>query len=222
MKNLIYIFSFVLLFSCATTIQAQNYKTHKVRSGETIEGIAKQYHVTPYDIYALNPDAKKELKNNAVLIIPNSKIATPQTTTTTVKEFVNFKEHKVKRKETLYSLSKKYNVAQDEIKKHNPSLYSENLRKGDRIKIPVYKTKTVVETVKTTKDYTVLAKEGKWRIAYKFGITVNELEALNPNMGATLDVGQVIQVPILETAEVKEIDERYSYYLYCQKKVFTV
>ncbi len=31
--------------------------------------------------------------------------------------------------------------------------------------------------------YTVLAKEGKWRIAYKFGISVPELEALNPTMG---------------------------------------
>ena len=98
MKNLIYILSFLLVFSCATTTQAQNYKTHKVRSGETIEAIAKQYQVTPHDIYELNPDAKKELKNNAVLIIPNSKIATPETTTTTVREFQSFKEHKVKRK----------------------------------------------------------------------------------------------------------------------------
>ncbi|MDO6597636.1 LysM peptidoglycan-binding domain-containing protein [Oceanihabitans sp. 2_MG-2023] len=220
MKKIIYIFSFVLIFSSITTIQAQEYKTHRVQSGETIELIAKQYNVTPYDIYALNPDAKKELKQNAVLIIPKSKIAKPQTKTTTVKEFVNFREHKVKRKETLYSLAKKYNVEQDEIKKHNPSLYANNLRKGDKIKIPVYKTKTVVETVKTTSDYTVLPKEGKWRIAYKYGITVDELEALNPNMPATLNVGQVIQVPNLETAAVKEIDERYSYYSVLPKEGF--
>ena len=220
MKNLIYIFSLVLVFSCVTKAQAQNYDTHRVKSGETIESIAKQYSVTPYDIYSLNPDAKKELKENAVLIIPKSKIATPQTTSTTVKEFQRFIEHKVKRKETLYSLSKKYNVEQDEIKKHNPSLYANNLRKGDKIKIPVYKTKTVVETVKTTSDYTVLPKEGKWRIAYKYGITVEELEALNPNMPATLNVGQVIQVPNLKTTEVKQIDDRYSYYTVLPKEGF--
>ncbi|MBU2939513.1 LysM peptidoglycan-binding domain-containing protein [Lacinutrix sp. C3R15] len=220
MKNLIYIFSLVLVFSCATKAQAQNYNTHRVKSGETIESIAKQYSVTPYDIYSLNPDAKKELKENAVLIIPASKIATPKTTSTTVKEFQHFIEHKVKRKETLYSLAKKYNVTQDEIKKHNPSLYANNLRKGDKIKIPVYKTKTVVETVKTTKDYTVLPKEGKWRIAYKYGITVEELDALNPNMPAILNVGQVIQVPNLETTEVKQIDDRYSYYTVLPKEGF--
>ena len=220
MKRLVYIFSLVLLFSCATKTQAQEYKTHRVKSGETIEAIAKKYHVTPYEIYSLNPDAKKELKENAVLIIPKSKIVSPQTTSTTVKELVSFREHKVKRKETLYSLAKKYNVEQDQIKKHNPSLYAKNLRKGDRIKIPVYKTKTIVETIETTKDYTVLAKEGKWRIAYKYGITVDELEALNPNMPATLNVGQVIKVPNLETTEVKQIDERYSYYSVLPKEGF--
>ena len=43
-------------------ILAQNYKTHKVKQGETIESIAKQYLVTPFDIYALNPDAKNNLE----------------------------------------------------------------------------------------------------------------------------------------------------------------
>ena len=219
MKNLIYILSLVFVFGCASATQAQNYKTHKVKSGETIEAIAKQYHVTPFDIYALNPDAKKGLKTNAVLIIPKSKVV-PQTNTTVVKELQGFKEHKVRRKETLYSLAKKYNVEQDDIKKHNPILYSKNLRKGDRIKIPIFKTKTVVEVVETTKDYTVLPKEGKWRIAYKFGITIDELEALNPNMNEDLKVGEVIKVPNVAVAEIQEIDERYSYYTVLPKEGF--
>ncbi|MFD2823278.1 LysM peptidoglycan-binding domain-containing protein [Lacinutrix iliipiscaria] len=218
MKKLLYILSLVLMFNCAST-QAQNYKTHRVKSGETIESIAKEYSVTPYDIYALNPDAKKGLKDNALLIIPKSKV-TSQTNTTTVKELDGFKEHKVKRKETLYSLAQKYNVEQDDIKKHNPSLYSKNLRRGDRIKIPIYKTKQVVEVIETTKDYTVLPKEGKWRIAYKFGITVDELEALNPDMNAVLTIGEVIKVPNITTEEVKEIDERYSYYTVLPKEGF--
>ena len=219
MKNLIYTLSLVFVFACASAVQAQNYKTHKVRAGETIEAIAKQYHVTPFDIYALNPDAKKGLKTNTVLIIPRSKVS-PQTNTTIVKELQGFKEHKVRRKETLYSLAKKYNVEQDEIKKHNPILYSKNLRKGDRIKIPIFKTKTIVEVVETTKDYTVLPKEGKWRIAYKYGITVDELEALNPNMSDELKVGEVIKVPNVDTTKINEIDETYAYYTVLPKEGF--
>jgi LysM repeat protein len=219
MKNIIYILSLVLFFNCAVS-QAQNYKTHRVKSGETIEGIAKQYRVTPFDIYALNPDAKKSLKTNAVLIIPKSKIESSQTNTTVVKELIGFKEHKVRRKETLYSLAKKYDVEEEEIKKHNPSLYSKNLRKGNRIKIPIFKTKTVVVTKESTKDYTVLPKEGKWRIAYKFAITIEELEGLNPNMKAVLDVGDVIKVPNIAETEENEIDERYSYYTVLPKEGF--
>ena len=71
----------VLLFGI-NTVQGQNYKTHKVKQGETIESIAKQYLVTPVDIYALNPDAKKGLKPNALLIIPNSKSEEPKVTIT--------------------------------------------------------------------------------------------------------------------------------------------
>jgi LysM repeat protein len=53
----------------------QNYKTHTVKAGETIESIAKQYLVTPFDIIALNPDAKNELRPDTwLLVIPNSKV----------------------------------------------------------------------------------------------------------------------------------------------------
>ena len=220
MKHLIYILSLVLVYSCASTTQAQNYQTHRIKSGETIEGIAKQYSVTPFDIYTLNPDAKKGLKTNSVLIIPKSKVVSSQTNTTVIKDLVGYKEHKVRRKETLYSLAKKYNIEEEDIKKHNPSLYSKTLRKGNRIKIPIFKTKTVVETIESTKDYTVLPKEGKWRIAYKFGITVDELQALNPNMKAVLAVGDVIKVPNLAAAEENEVDDRYSYYTVLPKEGF--
>ncbi|GAA3786197.1 LysM peptidoglycan-binding domain-containing protein [Corallibacter vietnamensis] len=214
MKQFLYLIFFFLIFSCGTASQAQNYKTHKIKQGETIESIAKIYSVTPFDIYTLNPDAKNGLKRNDVLIIPNSKIANTEAPQAVIeKELVGFKEHKVKRKETLYSLSKMYDVAQEDIKKHNTFLYANNLRKGDELKIPVYKkVLTVNEPKATTKDYTVLPKEGKWRIAYKYGITVTELEAINPGMNEVLKEGEVIQVPNLEKEAEKPIDDRYSYY----------
>ncbi|GAL64667.1 LysM peptidoglycan-binding domain-containing protein [Algibacter lectus] len=159
------------------TLQAQNFSTHQVKAGETIESIAKRYYITANDIYTLNPDAKKELKANTILIIPISKANKP--TVTTVKELKGFRTHKTKRKETLYSLAKKYDVSEDDIKKYNKFLYANTLRKGDKLQIPILKETKVVDEVKNTKPYLVQAKEGKWRIAYKFGITLEELEALN-------------------------------------------
>ncbi|QXP61615.1 LysM peptidoglycan-binding domain-containing protein [Olleya sp. HaHaR_3_96] len=220
MRKLIYIFSLVALFGCISA-KAQNYKTHKVEVGETIEQIATKYSVTKSQIYALNPDARKDIKPNSVLIIPNDSVVPNRPSVSEVKTLEGFKKHKVKRKETLYSLAKEYNVEQEDIKKHNPDLYANNLRKGDKIKIPIYKvTKEVVEAEGVTNSYTVKPKEGKWRIAYQYGITVQELEALNPDMEEVLQPGSVIIVPNLEMEEVKTFDEKYSYYTVLKSEGF--
>jgi len=217
MKRILLVLILVLAFGF-TAVEAQNFSTHQVKKGETIEAIAKRYFVTPFDIYKLNPDAKKDLKPNTVLIIPISKAKKPKITIN--KELQGFNEHKTKRKETLYSLSKKYNVSEDDIKKYNKFLYSNTLRKGDRLQIPKYKITEIVEEVEATKEYTVQHKEGKWRIAYKFGITVEELEVLNPGMTEVLKEGEVINVPNLEKEAEKQFDDQYSYYKVLPKEGF--
>ncbi|MEL0653361.1 LysM domain-containing protein, partial [Algibacter sp. TI.3.09] len=77
-----------------------------------------------------------------------------------------------------------------------------------------------VDEVKNTKPYLVQAKEGKWRIAYKFGITLEELVALNPKMGAVLQEGQEINVPNLDKEDIKKVDETYGYYKELPKEGF--
>lgn len=218
MNKSLFVLCLVLLFSFGTA-QAQNYSTHKVKQGETVESIAKKYLVTPSDIYGLNPDAKKELRVNSVLIIPKSKAAaTPKIII--VKELEGFKKHRTKKRETLYSLSQRYHVTVEDIKKYNKFLYAEPLRKGDKLQIPIFKVTEVEEVNELTKTYTVLPKEGKWRIAYKFGITVKELEELNPEMGEVLQEGAILNVPNIGDEEENEVDEKYSYYKVLPKEGF--
>ncbi|MBT8393412.1 MAG: LysM peptidoglycan-binding domain-containing protein [Flavobacteriaceae bacterium] len=219
MKQFLFFFSLVFLLNF-TVATAQDYKTHKVQKGETIYSIAKQYRVTPFDIYKLNPDAKQGILENSVLIIPESKDGS--TDIVYEREFIGYKKHRVKRKETLYGLATKYNVTQDEIKKHNTWLYSENLRKGDRLQIPIFKKvkKLPEELDSSIKKYAVKPKEGKWRIAFKFGISLNELDNLNPGLGRTLKVGQLINVPNIADNEIRDFDEFYSYYEVLPKEGF--
>ncbi|WP_431159442.1 LysM peptidoglycan-binding domain-containing protein, partial [Winogradskyella poriferorum] len=76
------------------------------------------------------------------------------------------------------------------IKKANRFLYSENLKKGDKLRFPKFKTVIYKKSFSNTiKKYVVQPKEGKWRLAYKLGITVDELEDLNPNMKDVLHPG---------------------------------
>ncbi len=216
MKNILT----VILICFALNLGAQNYIEHKVGADETIESIAKKYFVTPFDIYALNPDAKQKLQPNSVLIIPNSRVKNEPIEENS-RELIGYKKHKVKRKETLYGLSQKYNVSEDEIKKANRFLYSENLKKGDRIRIPKYKTFISKQSYKNTlKKYVVLPKEGKWRVAYKFGISVADLEALNPNINDVLQPGDELNVPNIQDVDEKKVDTLYNYYEVLPKEGF--
>jgi len=218
MKKFFISFSLAFLF-CVSTI-AQDYKTHKVKVGETIESISKIYLVTPFDILALNPDAKSNLQPNTILIIPKTRIL-EKPIEIEKQQLINYKSHKVKRKETLFSLSQKYNITIEDIKKHNTRLYSDNLRKGDRVNIPQYETILVTSiTGNTIKKYTVLPKEGKWRVAYKFGISVEELENLNPEMNEVLQDGEEINVPNVADNEEKTIEESFGYYTVLLKEGF--
>ncbi|WP_400078630.1 LysM peptidoglycan-binding domain-containing protein [Winogradskyella sp. R77965] len=216
MKN----FLTIILIAFTISLSAQKYVEHKVEAGETIESIAKKYLVTPFDIYALNPDAKRKFQPNTVLIIPNSKIKNEPIEEES-RELIGYKKHKVKRKETLYGLSKQYSVTEEEIKKANRFLYSENLKKGDRIQIPKYRTVISKQTLSNTvKKYRVQPKEGKWRIAYKFGITVAELEGLNPQMNEVIQPGDELNVPNVEVDDEKPIEATYSYYEVLPKEGF--
>ena len=217
MNRFLLVFALVFVFGF-NGVSAQNFSTHQVKKGETIESISKRYYVTPFDIYGLNPDAKKGLKPNTVLIIPISKAVKPKVTIT--KELKGFKPHRTKKKQTLYSLSKLYNVSEDDIKKYNKFLYSNPLRKGDKLQIPIFEITEVVQELKLTAEYTVKPKEGKWRIAYKYGITTEELEVLNPEMADVLKEGEVIHVPNLEVEDQRNVDDKYSYYEVLPKEGF--
>ena len=199
---------------------AQNLKTHNVQVGETVESIAKLYKITPQDIYALNPDARSNFSLNSVLIIPKSFIP-KSISSEVVKELISYKVYKVRRKETLFGIAQKFNVTVEEIKAHNKELYSKSLRRGDKIYIPQFKMTTNQISTQVIQKYTVLPKEGKWRIAYKFGISVPDLEALNPAMGPFLKAGQQLNVPNISDTDKKVIEEDdYGYYTVKAKEGF--
>ncbi|MEP0264321.1 LysM peptidoglycan-binding domain-containing protein [Dokdonia sp.] len=239
MKHLFFIW--ICVASCAFA-KAESYRTpilqefisHQVTKGETVYSIARKYKITEKEIIKLNPDAKDRVYEGLVLILPSSSKKTTTSDASPDQEDIRFKKHKVRRKETLYSISKKYNVTQDAIKKYNKRLYSETLRKGDRIRIPLNYVGVVEEkvTIVSTgggisqddapKDggpafvpYVVQPKETKYGIARLYGITIAELEEMNPGMGTGLKVGERISVPnttVLATDTAVINEEVYAFY----------
>ncbi|MDX1427498.1 MAG: LysM domain-containing protein, partial [Salegentibacter mishustinae] len=129
-----YLLIVCFLFQLSTlSASAQEFKYHTVEAGETVYSIAKAYNISEEAIYKYNPDAKGNLEVSSKLVIPLSQQKKEASTET---EDIQFITHTVKRKETLYRLSKDYNVEIDEIKRFNKHLYSEELKRGEEILIP--------------------------------------------------------------------------------------
>ena len=201
-------------------VSAQVLRQHRVDTQDTLESIAQRYGVLPEDIVLLNPEAKVQLNAGKLLVIPNS-IQKKASKTKEIQEVVSYKVHRVKKKETLYSIAKKYNVTVEAIKENNQQLFEVPLQFKDKIYIPKFKMRTVVLTPKAIRAYRVQPKEGKWRIAYKFGISVLELEALNPNIGPDLELGQTLFVPNIQVAEEQTVTEAdFDFYKVLPKEGF--
>ncbi|WP_420572434.1 LysM peptidoglycan-binding domain-containing protein [Kordia sp.] len=217
MRKLLGFLLVVLLTSCSVT--AQQYKSHKVSRGETVESIAKQYDIAPEDIIKLNPEARRGVRRNNVLVIPSKSVKVSKDVE------VTFKNHKVRRKETLYSIAKKYGITVDDIKKFNEKVAQEGLKRGDRIAIPKFaekkevvvdsstKTEEQTETTDTSiETYIVKAKETKWGIAHSYGLTIEELEDINPEIKDGLKIGQEIKLPIRQEKPTVVTTEKYVFY----------
>lgn len=125
-----------------------------------------------------------------------------------------FLVHKVKKKETLYGLAEQYGVTIEQITAYNPSVAKQGLKRRMSLRIPMYKTVAVEEKVpdSQTESYLVPTKATKWRIAYTYGITIQELEALNPAIKGGLKAGQTIQVPISTKDTLAVPSSVYNYY----------
>lgn len=96
--------------------------------------------------------------------------------------------HQVDEKETLFGLSRRYQVAVNDIMQTNPQL-SEGIKIGQRIRIP-YVSKTSVPAGTTI--HKVGPGETMFSISKKYGVTVSDILAWNNLLGADISVGQAL------------------------------
>lgn len=127
MKKIKYIIPVVAISFLVTVASAQTgYTNHTLKTGETLSTLAKQYDTNVGDIMRLNGmHADTKLVYGSKIKIPSSKItkketvaetqATKQTPTPSSNSFI----HTVTKGETLFSISKKFNVPVQQLKSLN-------------------------------------------------------------------------------------------------------
>jgi LysM repeat protein len=206
-------FSFLLLFVCVN-ISSQTFIKEVIQTNQTIDSFCFDRAISSFDFSALNPNIlNKTLKVGDEVIIPKK--------IDLIFDDSDYILHKVKRKQTLIKISNLYDVDINLIKNFN-NLGSDKLDKGTSIKIPLVplSENSIKEIPNRVKYYLVKPKEGKWRIAYKYGITVDQLELINPQIGTFLKVSEKILVPNINLDKLNVIDENYAYYKVLPKEGF--
>lgn len=171
----------LLLLSIGQTFAQST--THQVQAGETLFGIAEQYEVSVQQIREWNN------LNSGQLSIGQKLVIRKQTESSRI-------THTVEPKETLFSISKKYRVTIDEIKKWN-NMQGQSLAIGTTLNIYPEKSK---QTSSNSQDqssgsyYTVKSGDSLFRIAQIHNMSVKQLRQINNLSSNNIQVGQRLAV----------------------------
>ncbi|MCH5225747.1 MAG: LysM peptidoglycan-binding domain-containing protein [Muribaculaceae bacterium] len=174
---------------------------HKVKKGETVYSISRQYNVPLDVIYKYNPSAKKGVKTGEIIEIPQTGRA-------------QYYYYTVKRGDTMASVANTYNTSVEDILRNNPGLTVDNFREGESIRISInsnvanIKTELVKEDrVASIGSYKVAKNETWEEISEKTGVDVEVLKEANDaaqSEGSEPKEHSVVSVPIVETVEIEK------------------
>ncbi|MFY0601528.1 MAG: LysM peptidoglycan-binding domain-containing protein [Cyclobacteriaceae bacterium] len=178
---------------------------HKVEKGETLYSLSRRYQASVEEIIAYNKIENNTLSLDQILFIPTAlktsePIGIPQVEkeldTAQVEDSV--RTHVVQAKETLYRISKMYDVSMKELKSLN-GLTGNALSLGQVLKLPTTKAvpeKQKDEEVKETvlpggfKEYLVQSGDMLETIAKKYSVRPDSIIIWNQLSNTYLAIGQ--------------------------------
>lgn len=186
----------------------KTYILHPVKPGETLYSIGQQYGVEVVLILNNNPQLLSGLRSGDTLRIP----VVSQEQLSPVADAARMPDrllsHHVQRRETLYSISRRYDITMDDILNFNPGLGQ--LRRGETIRIPQWNKVQPGQAVQSDAVPTdqgihiVVAGETYFAISRKYSTTVQLLQDLNPGVTA-LRPGMQIRVPVVTGDTPREV-----------------
>jgi LysM repeat protein/ABC-type branched-subunit amino acid transport system substrate-binding protein len=198
--------------SLQTGTQPRKTLTHTVSSGETLFGIARKYEVSVSEIMEANPQITQfdNLSIGQELKIPETKTR-EEMVLIRVQIVDSAVYHQVQRGESVFGISRMYNVTQDSLIAWNPELVEAPLRRGQTLKIvyrkevreatPIQVTPQQVERSDLVTHYdTVLHQirdqETIWGLARRYNTTVDKIMEMNPELKDGLKSGHFIYIPV--------------------------
>ncbi len=178
------------------TINGKKYYIHKVEKGQSLYAIAKTYSMDVNSILAENDEAIDGLKPGQELKIPFESLLPRQTSAADTNRFVY---HKVLKGETIYSITKKYNIEEKKLISYNHPYINSGLKEGDYVIVgEKKKSTTTINTVSlsASDSYTVLSGETVYGISKKLNVLQDDLLKWNPEIKDGVKQGQVLKIAL--------------------------
>lgn len=217
-------------------ISGVTYYIHQVYKGETAYSISRAYGITVEELTKENPPIVYGLNTGQTLRIPLKSVSeateSPADASKSKYDETRFIYHILKPGETIYYLSKSYDVSENEIIESNPGIDITKLSVGMEIAIPkkdfmigrqkfentgksqpivqekqYVPVQTKVQTHTTGKGYIyhkVQSGESLSSIAEQYGLSVRVLRKANRDLRFP-QVGDSLKVPGVESPETSEI-----------------
>ena len=166
--------------------EAQNdKKTYDVLPKDTLYGISKKFGISMDELLAANPQIADGLKPGMELVIPK-----PGSASTKINDAVMYELHTVVKDDTMYNLSKRFQISQAELLRLNPEL-SEGLKLGMTLKIkPIQNGKrdnSVSNETKVGIENNVKVKRGTLNENFNFSKEIKLVIMLPYNLNKSSD-----------------------------------
>ena len=138
---------------------------HTIQAGETLYQLSIKYQLTVESICDANPGlSAQNFKIGQVIAIPTQTaqniLQKPKPVHKNDVKPKGWKDmHKIKRKETIFSISRMYGITQEELIAANPEIKDQKLRKGEFLFIPYGKSDAVKNDSKESQPVTAPTNE---------------------------------------------------------------
>lgn len=184
-------------------VEGKTYILHQVEKGETIFSLCKHYQVEQKELIAANSQLIFGLKEGDTLKIP---YITPESSEYKSGKSISenqaldqkFNYHLVKSGDTVYAISKLYNVSIEAIYRYNPEAKNELLI-NEIIRIPnvdgPQKVDGLMREDQNFYYHTVQPGDTPYSLSKRYGTTINGIYSLNPSAAERLDLGMIIKIP---------------------------
>ena len=177
-------------------LEGKIYYVHIVKAGQTLYSIARAYNVSEKEIMIENPGTTADLAIGQVLKIPSDPSSAFSVDTGEIHEKKN--RHILKRGETLYSLSRRYDCTIEELLQLNPGLDINDIPVGREIILPGQDT--VRNELSFDEEgylfHKVKKGETLYSIARYYNVSVREIRSVNTELGwGGARSGDILRIP---------------------------